>query len=341
MKPIRKNAAIAIDGGGIRGVIAAKALTMLEAELGKPVHTVFRLCAGTSTGSILAAGIASGADTEALLKLYVDLGPRLFRKSLLSRLWPLRGYRYSRAPLANQFGGMVEEKTLGELWKSDPPMALITTTYDLVSDRTRFVKSWKPEYHAWTILKAVLASSAAPTYFPVLDGRFTDGGVGSYNNPCFLAAYELTHYLGWDPKETTLISLGTGHTPERVKVGEPNRYTAFSWLPRIIEMRAQDASDQQVNLVSTMFPALDFRRFQVDLKEPIAVDDFKKIPELLEYGEQMGANLLNDQTDGAATLLPLRPVKESTSRRQTSKSGTLRGSRSDTRRGSSRGPRTR
>ena len=297
MKPFRKNVAIAVDGGGMRGIIAARALTILEKELGQPAHKIFRLCAGTSTGSILAGGIAAGLDGESLLQLYINLGPRLFQRSYLSWIWPVIGYRYSRLPLVRQFGKMVSEKTLGELWKSETPMALITTTYDLVADRTRFIKSWKPEYQSWTILKAVLASSAAPTYFPVLDGRFTDGGVGSYNNPCFLAAYELTHYLGWDPKETTLISLGTGRTPEEIKIGEPNRYTAFSWLRRIIEMRAQDASDQQVSLVSTMFPAIDFRRIQVDLKEPIAVDDFRKTPELLQYGEEMGADLLNDTLD--------------------------------------------
>ncbi|MBI3162450.1 MAG: patatin-like phospholipase family protein, partial [Chloroflexi bacterium] len=65
MKPFRKNVAIAIDGGGIRGIIAAKALNMLEKEAGTPSYKIFRLCAGTSTGSILAGGIAAGVDGDA------------------------------------------------------------------------------------------------------------------------------------------------------------------------------------------------------------------------------------------------------------------------------------
>lgn len=297
MKPFRKNVAIAVDGGGLRGIIAAKALTMLEEELGTPAHQIFRLCAGTSTGSILAAGIASGQDGRSLLELYLDLGPHLFKRSFTTLIWLLRGYRYSRQPLVRKFGALVEGKTLGDLWQSNPPTALLTTTYDLVADRTRFIKSWKPEYRDWSILQAVLASSAAPTYFPVFDGQFTDGGVGAYNNPCFLAAYEITRYLNWDPKETTLISLGTGHLPERIQVGEPNRFTVLDWLPRIFENRAQDANDQQVRLVSNMFPDMDFRRVQVDLQEPISVDDVRKIPLLLKYGEEMGAKLLNDELD--------------------------------------------
>jgi len=56
----------------------------------------------------------------------------------------------------------------------------------------------------------------------------------------------------------------------------------------------QSADDQQVNLVNTLFPRLDFRRFQVDLPHSISMDDPSKIPELLTYGEKMGNMLLND-----------------------------------------------
>ncbi len=297
MKPFRKNVALAIDGGGIRGIMVAKALTMLEDALGQPAYETFRLTAGTSTGSILAAGIASDIGARALLDMYVDLGDKLFKKSFFAWTWLLRGYRYSRKPLIKMFGEMLENKTLGQLWDSPPSSALVLTTYDLVSNQTRFIKSWKPQYRDWSVLKAVLASSAAPTYFPVIDGRYTDGGVGAYNNPCFIAAYEIVKYLRWDENETTLISLGTGRLPPSVKIGEPDRYTPLHWLPRIIESRAHDSADQQVGLVSAMFPALDFRRIQVDLKEPIEVDDASKIHDLLNYGEEMGKKLLSDELD--------------------------------------------
>jgi hypothetical protein len=57
------------------------------------------------------------------------------------------------------------------------------------------------------------------------------------------------------------------------------------------------ADDQQVHLVDTFFEALDFRRFQVDLKEPVAMDDPDAIPVLVEYGEELGRKILNDETD--------------------------------------------
>ena len=70
---------------------------------------------------------------------------------------------------------MIGERTMGELWTSDPPTDVVITLFDLVENRSRFVKSWKPEYATWPIYKAVLASSSVPTYFPVVDGRFVDG----------------------------------------------------------------------------------------------------------------------------------------------------------------------
>ena len=56
MKPFRKHVAIAVDGGGIKGVIVTRALAILEDYLGQSSHEIFRLAAGTSTGSIISAG---------------------------------------------------------------------------------------------------------------------------------------------------------------------------------------------------------------------------------------------------------------------------------------------
>ena len=72
MKPFRKNLAIAVDGGGIRGIIVTKALSILEASLGKSVFELTRLMVGTSTGSIVVAELAAGTRAEELHLLYLD-----------------------------------------------------------------------------------------------------------------------------------------------------------------------------------------------------------------------------------------------------------------------------
>jgi predicted acylesterase/phospholipase RssA len=183
---------------------------------------------------------------------------------------------------------------------------VVITVFDLVANRTRFVKPWKEEYAAWPVSRAVMASSAVPSFFPVVEGRYVDGGVGSYTNPCYLAAYEANVCLGWDPSETTLISLGTGRGPHSIVPGDADRYWAWDWLMPLLGAFTQSADDQQVHLVRHFFAELDFRRFQVDLEEPIAMDDAGAIDELTRYGDQLGRKILNDETDPSMDLVPRR-----------------------------------
>ena len=297
MKPFLKNVAVSIDGGGIRGTIVTRALSMLEQHLGQSVHEMFRLAAGTSTGSIISAGIGVGLSGEEMFQLYRTLGSTILKKTLRTYLWPLTRYRYSLDPLEDALKQYVGDGTMGDFWQADPPTDVVITAFDLVENRTRFIKPWKDEYASWPVTKAVLASSSVPTYFPVVDGRYVDGGVGSYTNPCYLAAYELQFCLGWDPSETTLISLGTGRGPHTIQPGEADRYYAWNWIEPVLDAFLDTANVQQVHLVSTLFKDLDFRRFQVDLREPIGMDDVDHMENLIAYGEELGKKILSDETD--------------------------------------------
>lgn len=304
MKPFRKNVAVAVDGGGIRGVIVTRALSLLEKHLGRPVHDIFRLAAGTSTGSIIAAGMGSGLTAAQMEQMYIRLGPKIFKKTLRSTFWPLTRYRYSHAPLEAALHQFIGSRKMGDFWKADPPTDVVITTFDILANRTLFIKPWKPEYREWPVIRAVLASSSVPTYFPVVEGRFVDGGVGSYANPCYLAAYELAFCLKWDPAETTLISLGTGRDPQSIHPGQPERFWAWDWLMPTLDAFLASADDQQVRLVDTFFKGLDFRRFQVDLNQSIEMDDPSQIPELIYYGEEMGTMILNDVLDSSMGIAP-------------------------------------
>ena len=304
MKPFRQNVAISIDGGGIRGVIVAKALSMLEQQLGRPLHDVFRLTAGTSTGSIIAAGLASGLTGQHLFEMYIQLSGSVFRRGIRTSLWYLFNYRYPDPPLQSALKTYFGDKTVGDLWKEEPPTDLLLTTFDVTQNRTRFIKSYKSEYERWPVAKAVQASAAAPTYFPSVDGQYIDGGVGSYNNPCYLAAYEIQYSLPWKLEETTLLSIGTGREPGHIPPGAVDRYLPPQYVGPLIDAFTHSAADQQVDLVNKLFPGLDFRRFQVDLGQAIPLDDLSMIQQLTAYGEQLGDMILNDQTDGAMRVQP-------------------------------------
>ena len=92
---------LSIDGGGIRGVASSVILQEFEKKSGKPISELFDLVVGTSTGALL-GGILSLPDehnktkpmitAEEATKVYVELGPKIFERSLwrnIKTLWGL------------------------------------------------------------------------------------------------------------------------------------------------------------------------------------------------------------------------------------------------------------
>ena len=303
MIPVRKNLAIAIDGGGIRGLIVTQALIALESQLGISLHERARLVVGTSTGSIIAAGIAAGLSAQELTQHYLALGRTIFPNSLRKLLFPITRSRYPDAPLHDALQTQLGDLHMGDFWESDPPTDLVITAFDLMENRTRFIKPWKAEYVDWPVVKAVQASCTVPTYFPIVENRYIDGGVGSYANPCYVAAYEAKECLGWDLSETTLISLGTGRLPYSYDPVRAPRIWLIEWISRILGVFSQSAHDQQVHLVDTYFQGLDFRRYQIDLREEIEMDDTHHMDRLVAYGARLGHKIIHDRRDRAQGVI--------------------------------------
>lgn len=307
MKPLRKNVAIAIDGGGLRGTMVARALAVVEEATGLRCGERAGLLAGTSTGSIISAGLGINMSAAEIHQLYCELAKMIFRKSLRSVLWPLFTYRYSNRPLIQVLKTYVGDKKMGDFWTAERKVDVVITARDLVQGRTLFIKPWKEAYKDWPVWRAVVASCTVPTYFPVLDGCFVDGGVGSYSNPCYVAAYEAVKCLGWNPDETTLISIGTGRVRSPLKPYEASRFWSIKWLTPLLDTFLADANQQQVRVVHEFFPTLDFRRFQMDIPD-IPIDDPKYVDVLTELGNELGQKILEDQIDVEATRPPARPA---------------------------------
>ncbi len=339
-KPLRQNVALAVDGGGIRGVMVARALTYLERATGKKIPELFGLAAGTSTGAIIAAGVARGMEADSILKVYTELGPAIFPKSW--RTLPLTrylvSYRYDSAPLIKLMAERLGDITLGELHSQKPDFNMVITATDVLANATRFIKLYKDRYADWRLRDAVMASSVVPTVFPVYEHDYRkmpddppeeswlplkrfwlDGGVGSYSNPSYMAAYEIAFCLGargWRLDNTTLISIGTGIDPlqemwdERLRglfgKRSPRDFLGPEWVLPVVDTFLHDAASQQVKLVRHFFthaPAdragdpqagLDFRRFNVAFEHPIDMTETSAIPQLIKYGDQLGEMILND-----------------------------------------------
>ena len=196
---------------------------------------------------------------------------------------------------------------MGDFWQAGTRMDLVVTAFDLEENRTRFIKPWKDEYANWPLSLAVQASCTVPTYFPIVENRYIDGGVGSYGNPCYIAAYEARECLNWDPSETTLISIGTGRSPYEYEKDQANKYWAWDWLARILGIYAQSANDLQVHLIESCFKDLDYRRFQINLRESIPMDGVDQMDRLVAYGARLGRMIVNDQYDPNQGIVIKRP----------------------------------
>ena len=109
---------LALDGGGIRGVMSLEILRKMEQDLAAATGkgASFRLgdffdyIGGTSTGAIIAAGLAMGKSVQELIDFYIDAGPLMFEKSSL--IGRLRSF-YQADPLRNKLNSVFGERTLG------------------------------------------------------------------------------------------------------------------------------------------------------------------------------------------------------------------------------------
>ncbi len=186
---------LAIDGGGIRGIIPAMVLAKIEALCGRPACELFDLIAGTSTGGIIALGVTvptPGAEKRPrwsamqLVEMYESEGPRIFHHSLLHTIESVDGLveeKYSASGLEAALA-----KYMGEARLSQALTDVLVTSYDIQSHEPFFFKSFKPRPRAphsprdravksasassspqpladYPVKVVGRATSAAPTYF--------------------------------------------------------------------------------------------------------------------------------------------------------------------------------
>jgi hypothetical protein len=275
---------LALDGGGVRGILTLAILERMEALLRERSATPdsFRLCdyfdliGGTSTGSIIASGLALGLSAKELLELYKTLSTRVFRRPPWS--FGIFGPRFSRRPLAAVLKEIIGDVTLGSD-KIRTGLAVVTKRADNGSvwilhnnPRGRYFAAAPGDTGNTAngdipLASAILASTAAPTFFrPEFIkvagqelGAFVDGGVSPHNDPSLhlLMLGSLKGYnIGWPlgHERLLLASVGTGffrhrHSVQRLRY-TPSVFQAVNALTsmiddgsRLVQLLLQWASD--------------------------------------------------------------------------------------------------
>lgn len=247
-KPFR---ILAIDGGGIKGLFAAEIIKGFEDHFGSPMHEYFDMISGTSTGGLIALSLSLGIPATEIVGFYKNDGLKIFPyKTKLGRglafgrqlFW---GAKYSNVALSKALKSTFKENEM-----QHAKCLLCIPAYNLTLGRPKIFKS--PLYingkNLWTTDASIkmqdvaLATSAAPTYFPIhqIGGElFTDGGVWC-NNPSLSAYIEASKYVynktfdigGQEIKYTSieLLSISSINQPISWSTKRKKDRAAWRWL---------------------------------------------------------------------------------------------------------------
>ncbi len=252
---------LALDGGGVRGVIPATVLAWFEKQTGKPSYQTWDLIAGTSTGGILAAGLAHTLDgktptysAEDLVGLYRDHSATIFHRPWYRELALLK-VKYPATGIED-----VLRKYYGDAMLSSALTNVLITAFDQKLWLPRMFKSYKAKgdpLQDAPLWYAARATSAAPTYFPSLDG-LVDGGVLGATNPSMIAVTEARKL--WPGEELFLLSIGTGKKDASIDTAKSQDWGELAYLSSLIDMLL-DAPERTVEAMieETLLPASRLR----------------------------------------------------------------------------------
>jgi len=176
-KPVR---VLSIDGGGVRGVIPAVFLGRIQALVREKhrqsLTECFDFVAGTSTGAVIAAGVAIGVSVDRLLRLYRERAREIFpyqRRWSPQRLGLILQYglsapKYDADPLKAVLKSVLGRRTVGSV----DNLRLLIPFYDTLQRETQFIKNYpdphnpSPRFEPVPLWEAALCSASAPTFFP-------------------------------------------------------------------------------------------------------------------------------------------------------------------------------
>lgn len=220
---------LSIDGGGIKGLYSASILASLELKTGKSITDHFDMICGTSTGGLIAIGLANGMSAKSLVDLYMIKGSlifptsnnrfvRSFQKSYKTIKQIFFSNKHSVKPLKRILEDLFGDKTM-----NDATNLLCIPSFNLTNGQPKVFKKSGNETELFVdntikLVDIALATSAAPSYYPIHEHNnflYTDGGVWA-NNPSLCGLLEAIDYYVGEGKEFddfSILSISSITTP--------------------------------------------------------------------------------------------------------------------------------
>jgi len=287
---------LSIDGGGIRGIFPAHVLRCIEERHKINLFDTFDMIAGTSTGAIIAAGVAIGVPAADIVEMYKEHGAGIFLKrrsfwpgsKLKNMFQPMFDSVYDAQCLKSVLSDVFQDKRLGEIAK---PLLLPST--DIGNGCVHVLKSgYSKEFtrdNNVLVKDAILASCSAPTYFDPhkLDHYLlADGGLWA-NNPSLAAVIDAQKRLRINQDDIKVLSIGTGHaktmygTNTLRKWGLINGWKHKEFISFILSLQSQSAT----NYLNLMLSPGQIKRIDFDSDLPLPLDDVSMLEDLISRSD--------------------------------------------------------
>lgn len=234
---------LALDGGGIKGLFSAAVLAHIENDFSTKITQQFDLITGTSTGGIIALGLGKGLSPKEIVEFYVNEGPKIFPSKLCSFLRHIFHCKYDNHHLKECLIDCFQDTILG-----DSRTRLVIPSYNINEDDVYLFKTPHNERlrRDWKVpmWKVAMATSAAPTFFPVFSEvdsiRLVDGGVWA-NNPTMVGIIEAINLLGIEYRSIRVLNLGTTD-PVKGRPTNLNRGGLWRWKKQAIDVALRGQS---------------------------------------------------------------------------------------------------
>lgn len=288
---------LSIDGGGIRGVYPAHILKCVEERLNVKLLDTFDMIAGTSTGSIIAAGVASDIRATDIVELYREHGADIFKKrkscipfkKIRHFLQPMLGSLYDSQSLETVLTGVFNKTRLGEI--STP---LLIPTTDIGNGNVHVLKSaYCKEFTRDTnvlIKDAVLASCSAPTFFDphrIDNYLLSDGGLWA-NNPALAAVIDAQKRLGVKLEDIQVLSIGTGHAKTAYGLQQGRTWGfATGWEHKeFINFTLSLQSQSALNYLKLQLNSKQILRIDFESDSDLPLDEITAIDDLISRADK-------------------------------------------------------
>ena len=236
---------LCIDGGGIKGLFSAQVLAKFEEVFSTSIAEQFDLICGTSTGGIIALAASANIPMSEVVKFYKEKGPAIFAESKKG-FWGRKFLRIKQIAYHGKYSNEALKEALTEVFGdkkiAESSTLLCIPAFDIINAAP---KVFKKDYNKFTegdrmtYVDIALATSAAPTYFPIHhleEHQFVDGGVWA-NNPSLVGLMEFLYqfanderFNGVDILSISSLEVAAGSVPKK------ERSSFIDWREKIFDL---------------------------------------------------------------------------------------------------------